>query len=116
MDKGEWEFQLEKRDVSYLNDVPLSAAGKSHLAAEALAGLASTEDFKSMALKSAAIPIIQSWLPYKPVMLIHIKGRTHVQVRLVEPLFSSINRGDCYLLVTKHKLFRFVGEFANVIE
>lgn len=49
-------------------------------------------------------------------MLIHIKGRTHVQVRLVEPIFSSINRGDCYLLVTKQKLFRFVGEFSNVIE
>lgn len=78
--------------------------------------MASTEDFTSFNLKSSAIPITQSWLPYKPLMLIHIKGRTHVQVRLVEPVFSSVNRGDCYLLVTKQKLFRFVGEYANVIE
>lgn len=92
------------------------ASKRSHLAAEALAGLASTEDFKSFSLKSSAVPITQSWLPHKPLMLIHVKGRTHVQVRLVEPIFSAVNRGDCFLLVTKQKLFRFVGEFANVIE
>lgn len=117
LDKSEFEFlkqfcfHLFKRPFPVLPDYR-----NSHLAAEALAGLASTEDFKSFSLKSASIPITQSWLPYKPLMLIHVKGRTHVQVRLVEPVFSSINRGDCYLLVTKQKLFRFVGEFSNVIE
>lgn len=96
--------------------ISAAASKTTHLAAEALAGLASTEDFKSLHLKSSSIPLTQSWLPYKPVMLIHVKGRTNVQVRLVDPIFSSVNRGDCYLLVTKQKLFRFVGEFANVIE
>lgn len=39
--------------------------------------------------------------PYKDVMLILIKGRRHVQARLVEPVAESINSGDNYILVTK---------------
>uniref|UniRef100_A0A1B0D7W5 Uncharacterized protein n=1 Tax=Phlebotomus papatasi TaxID=29031 RepID=A0A1B0D7W5_PHLPP len=91
-------------------------ARKSHLAVEALAGLASVEDFKSVSLKSHSLPLNASYLPYKSPMLLQIKGRTHVQTRLVEPLYSSINRGDCYVLVTADKLFRFMGSLANVIE
>lgn len=49
-------------------------------------------------------------------MLLHIKGRTHVQTRLVDPCFASINRGDCFVLLANSKLFRYVGQFANVIE
>lgn len=49
-------------------------------------------------------------------MLLHIKGRTHVQTRLVAPSFESINRGDCFVLLANSKLFRYVGQFANVIE
>uniref|UniRef100_A0A1A9WC79 HP domain-containing protein n=1 Tax=Glossina brevipalpis TaxID=37001 RepID=A0A1A9WC79_9MUSC len=86
------------------------------LAAEALAGLASVEDFKSVALKSSALPLNQMWLPYKPLMLLHIKGRTHVQTRLVEPSYESLNRGDCFILVTDTLLYRYVGSYANIIE
>lgn len=74
------------------------------------------EDFKSVSLKSSAMPLNQSWLPYKPVMLLHIKGRTHIQTRLVEPTYTSINRGDCFILLANKKLYRYVGSFANVIE
>ncbi|GAB0094603.1 uncharacterized protein DMENIID0001_099230 [Sergentomyia squamirostris] len=91
-------------------------ARKSHLAVEALAGLASVEDFKSVSLKSHALPLNASYLPYKHPMLLQIKGRTHVQTRLVEPIYSSINSGDCFVLITPDKLFRFVGCMANVIE
>ncbi|XP_055687037.1 uncharacterized protein LOC129792225 isoform X3 [Lutzomyia longipalpis] len=91
-------------------------ARKSHLAVEAIAGLASVEDFKSVNLKSHALPLNTSYLPYKGTMLLQIKGRTHVQTRLVEPTYSSINTGDCFVLVTTDKLFRFVGGAANVIE
>ena len=50
-------------------------------------------------------------------MLLQIKGRTHVQTRLVEPNYKSINRGDCFILLAEGKqLFRYVGAFANVIE
>ncbi|KAI9588659.1 hypothetical protein GQX74_004504 [Glossina fuscipes] len=86
------------------------------LAAEALAGLASVEDFKSVALKSSTLPLNQMWLPYKPLMLLHIKGRTHVQTRLVEPSYQSLNRGDCFILVTDTLLYRYVGSYANIIE
>ncbi|XP_070070874.1 uncharacterized protein Svil isoform X2 [Drosophila takahashii] len=88
----------------------------ANLAAEAIAGLASIEDFKSVALRSSSIPLQQMWLPHKPVMLLHVKGRTHVQTRLVEPVYTSLNRGDCFILVAGSQLFRYVGSFANVIE
>ncbi|XP_044314129.1 uncharacterized protein LOC108052880 isoform X5 [Drosophila rhopaloa] len=88
----------------------------ANLAAEAIAGLASIEDFKSVALRSSSIPLQQMWLPQKPVMLLHVKGRTHVQTRLVEPVHTSLNRGDCFILIAGSQLFRYVGSFANVIE
>ncbi|XP_059614668.1 supervillin isoform X2 [Phlebotomus argentipes] len=91
-------------------------ARKSHLAVEALAGLASVEDFKSVSLKSHSLPLNTSYLPHKSPMLLQIKGRTHVQTRLVEPTYSSVNSGDCFVLVTQDRLFRFVGRMANVIE
>ncbi|XP_021696384.1 uncharacterized protein LOC5577073 isoform X5 [Aedes aegypti] len=93
-----------------------SIAKTSNLAIEALAGLASVEDFKSVALKSSSLPLNQSFVPYKPLMLLHVKGRRHVQTRLVEPVARSINRGDCFVLVTADRLFAFMGQFANVIE
>lgn len=89
--------------------------GKSY-AVEALAGLASVEDFKSVNLKSSSLPLNQSWLPYKPKMLLHIKGRNHIQTRLVEPTYKSLNRGDCFVLIANDKLFRWVGAYSNVIE
>lgn len=49
-------------------------------------------------------------------MLLHVKGRTHIQTRLVEPTYKSINRGDCFILIAPKKLFRYVGNLANVIE
>lgn len=49
-------------------------------------------------------------------MLMHIKGRRHVQVRLVEPVFSSLNNGDCFILVADGQLFSFIGKYSNVIE
>lgn len=70
-----------------------------------------------MHLKSSALPLPQHWLPYQPTMLLHIKGRTHVQTRLCAPTYRSINRGDCFVLLADHRhLYRFVGQFANVIE
>lgn len=91
---------------------------KSKFAAEALAGLASVEDFTNITLKSSSDPLSITLLPYKTdaPMLVHIKGRRHVQCRLVPPKFSSLNDGDCFVLITSDKLFSFIGRFANVIE
>ncbi|XP_038120349.1 serine-rich adhesin for platelets isoform X4 [Culex quinquefasciatus] len=93
-----------------------SIAKTSNLAIEALAGLASVEDFKSVSLKSSSLPLNQSFVPYRPLMLLQVKGRRHVQSRLVEPVARSINRGDCFVLVTPERLFVWNGALANVIE
>lgn len=57
-----------------------------------------------------------SAMPYKKLMLLQIKGRRHVQTRLVEPRASSLNSGDCFLLLSPQYCFLWVGEFSNVIE
>lgn len=89
-------------------------ANGTGLAAEALAALASKEDFSNVALRSAAIaPTVHGT---KPTMLLHIKGRRRVQTRLVEPVHTSVNRGDCFILITSDQLFLYIGLYANVIE
>uniref|UniRef100_A0A672NBR1 Supervillin-like n=1 Tax=Sinocyclocheilus grahami TaxID=75366 RepID=A0A672NBR1_SINGR len=85
----------------------------------ALAGLASKENFSSVSLRSVNASeqsSNNSAMPYKKLMLVQVKGRRHVQTRLVEPRASSLNSGDCFLLITSHYCFIWIGEFANVIE
>ncbi|XP_074508276.1 supervillin isoform X16 [Sebastes fasciatus] len=85
----------------------------------ALAGLASKENFSSVSLRSVNISeqmSNNSAVPYKNLMLMQVKGRRHVQTRLVEPRASSLNSGDCFLLVTPEHCVVWIGEFSNVIE
>ncbi|GCB73386.1 hypothetical protein scyTo_0002517, partial [Scyliorhinus torazame] len=94
-------------------------AKHSNYADVALAGLASKENFKNVNLrnvKNTEQMSSNSTLPFNKVMLLQVKGRRHVQVRLVEPRASSLNSGDCFLLVTAQHCFLWTGEFANVIE
>ncbi|XP_047673680.1 supervillin a isoform X15 [Tachysurus fulvidraco] len=91
----------------------------SGFSAVALAGLASKENFSSVSLRSVKVSEQSSHnsaMPYKAIMLMQVKGRRHVQTRLVEPRASSLNSGDCFLLVTHQSCFIWIGEFANVIE
>ncbi|KAG7324974.1 hypothetical protein KOW79_011290 [Hemibagrus wyckioides] len=91
----------------------------SGFSAVALAGLASKENFSSVSLRSVKVSeqgSHNSAMPYKGTMLMQVKGRRHVQTRLVEPRASSLNSGDCFLLVTPQYCFIWIGEFANVIE
>ncbi|XP_034185902.2 supervillin isoform X1 [Osmia lignaria lignaria] len=93
-------------------------AKNSSLAMEALAGLASTEDFSNITLRNVAETNISAnkLQPYKDIMLILIKGRRHIQVRLVEPVGESINSGDNFILVTKSEVYNYIGKYCNVIE
>ena len=93
-----------------------TSAVHSHLAAEALAGLASTEDFTSVKLKKGVVVPNQNMLPHREKMLIQVKGRRFCQSRVVPPSGDSLNSGDCYVLVTASEVFNWQGRFSNVIE
>merc|ERR1719192_1290048 len=88
----------------------------SHLAAEALAGLASTEDFTSVKLQKGVKVPNQNMLPYREKMLIQVKGRRFCQSRVVPPSPESLNSGDCFILVTPTEIYNWQGKFSNVIE
>nr|XP_046187962.1 supervillin-like isoform X5 [Oncorhynchus gorbuscha] len=94
-------------------------AKNSNMADSTLAGLASTEDFSNVDLRvvtSTESMTNNNNLPISNLMLIHIKGWHHVQVRLVEPTTRSLNSGDCFLLVTPTHCILWSGEFANTAE
>lgn len=87
----------------------------------ALAGLATREDLKKVSLKKTDMNKVMNRggmnaAPYNDLMLIQIKGRRHVEMRIVQPVSSSVNSGDCFLLVTRNKIFQWMGEFANLME
>lgn len=86
--------------------INVSVAKNSSFSVEALAGLASTEDFSTVTLKNISETNVSAnkLQPYKDIMLILVKGRRHVQVRMIEPIAESINSGDNYLLVTKSEV------------
>lgn len=70
---------------------------------------ATSEDF----VPSSDDETTKSFPSFRSLMLIHIKGRRHIQVRLVEPVAQSLNSGDCFLLVTPTHCILWSGEFAN---
>ena len=95
-------------------------AKNSTFAVEALAGLASTEDFTNVSLKKSSTNQNQNQnqllVPYKEIMLLLIKGRRHIQTRLIEPVYQNINSGDCFILMTSSNLFHYIGKYSNIIE
>lgn len=76
------------------------AKNNANLAVEALAGLASKEDFTAVTLKKSSDEPVGTLLPFRDLMLLQVKGRRHVQTRLLEPLATKVNQGDSYVLVT----------------
>ncbi|XP_062336336.1 supervillin a [Osmerus eperlanus] len=116
------EYTEQRLNIGLLESKRMKAekmSKNSGFSEVALAGLASKENFSSVHLRSVSISeqmSNNSALPYKKLMLIQVKGRRHVQTRLVEPRSSSLNSGDCFLLVTRQYCFIWTGEFANVIE
>ncbi|CAF1063837.1 unnamed protein product [Adineta ricciae] len=88
------------------------------LAQEALAALAATENFAEISLRKVDLsPVVKfGYEPYKETMLILIKGRRQCSLRLINPIYDSINEGDCYLLITPLKVFAWIGRYANTLE
>ncbi|XP_023191191.1 supervillin-like isoform X6 [Xiphophorus maculatus] len=118
------EYTEERLNVAQLESKRMKAE-KSELnknsdySEAALAGLASKENFSCVSLRNVNISeqtSNNSAVPFKNLMLIQVKGRRHVQTRLVEPRASSLNSGDSFVLVTPEHCFVWIGEFSNVIE
>ncbi|KAJ1100068.1 hypothetical protein NDU88_005157 [Pleurodeles waltl] len=116
------EYTEQRLNVAFMESKRMKVekmSKNSNFSEVALAGLASKENFSSVSLRSVNLSeqtSNNSAVPYKKLMLVQVKGRRHVQTRLVEPRASSLNSGDCFLLLTSHYCFLWVGEFANVIE
>ncbi|XP_038611589.1 supervillin isoform X3 [Tachyglossus aculeatus] len=116
------EYTEQRLNVAFMESKRMKVekmSANSNFSEVALAGLASKENFSSVNLRSVNLTeqnSNNSSVPYKKLMLLQVKGRRHVQTRLVEPRASSLNSGDCFLLLTPHFCFLWVGEFANVIE
>ncbi|KAM9712870.1 supervillin a isoform 7-T7 [Menidia menidia] len=116
------EYTEQRLNVGLLESKRMKAdkiSQNSGFSEVALAGLASKENYNHVSLRSVSISeqmSNNSAVPYKQLMLLQVKGRRHVQTRLVEPRASSLNSGDCFLLITPHHCFTWIGEFANVIE
>nr|XP_056713210.1 supervillin [Euleptes europaea] len=116
------EYTEQRLNVAFMESKRMKVekmSANSNFSEVALAGLASKENFSSVSLRSVNLTeqnSNNSAVPYKKLMLLQIKGRRHVQTRLVEPRASSLNSGDCFLLLTPHCCFLWTGEFANVIE
>uniref|UniRef100_A0A2K5L3K6 Supervillin n=1 Tax=Cercocebus atys TaxID=9531 RepID=A0A2K5L3K6_CERAT len=116
------EYTEQRLNVAFMESKRMKVekmSSNSGFSEVTLAGLASKENFSSVSLRSVNLTeqnSNNSAVPYKRLMLLQIKGRRHVQTRLVEPRASALNSGDCFLLLSPHCCFLWVGEFANVIE
>uniref|UniRef100_A0A3Q1ILP9 HP domain-containing protein n=1 Tax=Anabas testudineus TaxID=64144 RepID=A0A3Q1ILP9_ANATE len=116
------EYTEQRLNVAQLESKRMKAEKMnktSEYSEAALAGLASKENFSSVSLRNVNMSeqmSNNSAVPFKNLMLMQIKGRRHVQTRLVEPRASSLNSGDCFLLVTTEHCFIWIGEFSNIIE
>ncbi|XP_057589334.1 supervillin isoform X16 [Hippopotamus amphibius kiboko] len=116
------EYTEQRLNVAFMESKRMKVekmSANSNFSEVTLAGLASKENFSSVSLRSVNLTeqnSNNSAVPYKKLMLLQVKGRRHVQTRLVEPRASSLNSGDCFLLLSPHHCFLWVGEFANVIE
>ncbi|CAK7321538.1 SVIL [Vulpes lagopus] len=116
------EYTEQRLNVAFMESKRMKVekmSSNSNFSEVTLAGLASKENFSNISLRSVNLTeqnSNNSAVPYKKLMLLQIKGRRHVQTRLVEPRASSLNSGDCFLLLSPHYCFVWVGEFANVIE
>uniref|UniRef100_UPI0037E86EEB supervillin n=1 Tax=Semicossyphus pulcher TaxID=241346 RepID=UPI0037E86EEB len=91
----------------------VNAASEERMQAENKSKNSDSHHARSEDISSSDAPTTKLYPPFSSLMLIHIKGRRHVQVRLVEPSVRSLNSGDCYLLVTPEHCILWSGEFAN---
>ncbi|XP_022111783.1 uncharacterized protein LOC110991023 isoform X2 [Acanthaster planci] len=112
---------VDRTAVMRSRRVELSSQSRLHQSARK--GLASKEDISKGLQKLQKVKDVREMegklsrlLPYKDLMLLHIKGRRFVQVRLIEPSAEMLNTGDCFVLVTPKECFLWIGEYSNVIE
>ncbi|XP_038072635.1 supervillin-like [Patiria miniata] len=112
---------MDRTAVMKARRVELSSQSRLHHSARK--GLASKEDISKGLKKLQKVKDVREMegklsqlLPYKELMLLHIKGRRFVQVRLIQPSTEMLNTGDCFVLVTPKECFLWIGEYSNVIE
>ncbi|CAH1399553.1 unnamed protein product [Nezara viridula] len=101
------------REIRRMNIEKLSK--NSNMAVEALAGLASKEDIGGVFLKKADAPSALTAQWTHPLLL-RVKGRRHPITSVVKPVYTSVNQGDSFILVTKDQVFHWIGEYCSLTE
>lgn len=117
-------FQSSTNSTEPLISNTKNVLNDSKMAISALAGLASTEDFKSVAnkLRNNGCTRNDSWRTFdlknslQSKMLILVKGRRKAHIRLIEPNWNFLNQTDSFILVTKERIYAYVGQYSNIIE
>jgi supervillin len=109
---------MKKKSCLFFIQSIFLVAENAGVAQEALAALATTENFAEINLRKIdQSPVVKfAYEPYKDLMLILIKGRRFCSLHLVNPSYESLNEGDCYLLLTPLKVFAWFGRHANPLE
>jgi supervillin len=80
-----------------------------------LAALAAKVDFQAAAKAIISRGTSNEKLE-KDTKLILVKGRRHIQVRLLEPKLSSMNDGDSFVITSEREVFVYIGSLSNKIE
>uniref|UniRef100_A0A8B9ZEJ0 Supervillin n=1 Tax=Anas platyrhynchos TaxID=8839 RepID=A0A8B9ZEJ0_ANAPL len=117
------EYTEQRLNVAFMESKRMKVekmSTNSNFSEVALAGLASKENFSNVSLRSVNLTeqnSNNSAVPYKKLMLLQIKGRRHVQTRLVEPRFANvIEKAKASELATLIQTKRELGCRASYIQ
>ncbi|XP_047735537.1 supervillin isoform X2 [Hyalella azteca] len=110
------QLRLHAGERELRNNKVQELSKNSTLAVEALAGLASKENFSAVQLRPMTVQDTRELPPYVHPMLLRVKGRRRAEARLMPPRPESVNSGDDFILVTPSQVYHYKSEFANVIE
>ncbi|CAD5116299.1 DgyrCDS5205 [Dimorphilus gyrociliatus] len=109
---SEYHETFTPPEVNKKKNFPTEVRIADEIAKELEGAAANLKKSDSFNIKDTDLPPFHIDQP----MLILVKGRRKCHLRLVKPIPESVNSGDSYILVTKDKVFAWLGKLSNLIE